>query len=250
MPINMQELIKEEKYLQNTIKVIRQKISALGSELFESEEKILEFKKFIWDTHTEMDPAEMRTMMSDNDVEISIITKRGEYLQKLYKIQNKPYFGSLIWKDNSETKEDIIYIGITHVDDNLNYLVYDWRSPICSMFYDYETGPSSYEAPEGKKEGTIKRKRQYTIENGKLIHIFDNEINIDDELLQEVLATESSEKMKNIVNTIQKEQNQVIRNINDKNLIVEGIAVSVKTSVELNRIAFFLYKIISFFGLF
>ena len=243
MPINMQELIKEEKYLQNTINIIRHKISALGSELFESEEKILEFKKFLWDSHTEMDPAEMRTMMSDNDVEISIITRRGEYLQKLYKIQNKPYFGSLIWKDNKEQKDDLIYIGITHVDDNLNYLVYDWRSPICSMFYDFETGSASYESPEGTKKGIIKRKRQYTIESGKLIHIFDNEINIDDELLQEVLATESSEKMKNIVNTIQKEQNQVIRNIHDKNLIVEGIAGSGKTSVALHRIAFLLYKI-------
>ena len=243
MPISKQEITLEEKKLQKVIKVIRDKISTLGSELFDEEEKILEFKKFLWDTHAEMDPAEMRTMMSNNDVEISIITKRGEYLQKLFRIQNKPYFGSIIWKDDSEQEEEKIYIGITHVEENLNYLVHDWRSPICSMFYDYETGKASYEAPEGTKKGIIKRKRQYTIENGKLIHIFDNDINIDDELLQEVLAEESSDKMKNIVNTIQKEQNKVIRNIQDKNLIVEGIAGSGKTSVALHRIAFLLYKI-------
>ena len=95
----------------------------------------------------------------------------------------------------------------------------------------------------GEIEGNVKRKRQYTIKDAKLVHIFDNNINIDDELLQEVLASESSDKMKNIVNTIQAEQNKVIRNTDDRNLIVQGIAGSGKTSVALHRIAFLLYKI-------
>ena len=167
---------------------------------------------------------------------------RGAYLQKLYKVQNKPYFGSIIF-NNPEDGSQNIYIGITHVEDNLNYYVHDWRSPICSLFYDYELGNAKYEAPGGTIEGIITKKRQYTIEDAKLLHIFDNEVNIDDELLQQVLATESSDKMKNIVNTIQKEQNQVIRNTSDKNLIVQGIAGSGKTSVALHRIAFLLYKI-------
>ncbi len=243
MPISKFERIEEEKKLEDTLSIIRKKISTLGSELFEAEEKALEFKKFLWDSHTEIDPTEMRTMMSDNDVEVSIMMNRGEYLQKLFRIQNKPYFGSIIWKSDDINTKETIYIGITHVEENLNNYVHDWRSPICSMFYDYETGIASYEAPEGTINGMIERKRQYTIESGKLIHIFDNKLNIDDKLLQEVLATESSDKMKNIVNTIQKEQNEVIRNIKDKNLIVEGIAGSGKKSVALHRIAFLLYKI-------
>ena len=242
MPINKNEFILEKKRLEDTINIIREKISSLGTELYDQEEKILEFKKFLWDSHAEMDAAEMKTMMSDNDVEISIMMNRGSYLQKLFKIQNKPYFGSIIFQtDNGDSQN--IYIGITHVEKNLNYYVHDWRSPICSLFYDYELGNAEYEAPIGTIKGNIKRKRQYTIENAKLLHIFDNEINIDDELLQQVLATESSDKMKNIVNTIQKEQNQVIRNTKDKNLIVQGIAGSGKTSVALHRIAFLLYKI-------
>ena len=152
MPISQNELLLEKKRLTKTINVIRKKISELGSELFESEEKSLEFKKFLWDSHTELDPEEMITLISNNDVEISIMMNRGEYLQKLFKIQNKPYFGSILWKDNSEDKDDLIYIGITHVEKNLNYLVHDWRSPICSMFYDYEIGKSQYEAPEGTKD--------------------------------------------------------------------------------------------------
>lgn len=242
MPISNQEFTLEKKRLAKTIKVIRSKISALGAELYEDQEKVLEFKKFLWDAHTKMDPTEMKTMMSNNDVEISIMMNRGTYLQKLYRIQNKPYFGSIIF-ENKEDGIQNIYIGITHVEDNLNYYVHDWRSPICSMFYDYELGKAKYEAPEGIIEGILKRKRQYTIEDAQLLHVFDNEINIDDELLQEVLATEATDKMKNIVNTIQKEQNKVIRNVNDKNLIVQGIAGSGKTSVALHRIAFLLYKI-------
>ena len=241
MKISNEELTCEKRKLENTIKVIRKKISNLGEELIEREEKALEFKKFMWDSHAELDPGELKTMMSNNDLEINLMMKKGEYLQKLFRIQNKPYFGNIIFKSNEGV--DNIYIGITHVEDNLNYLVHDWRSPICSMFYDYETGPANYEAPEGLIIGNIERKRQYNIENGKIIHIFDNDINIDDELLQEVLATESSDKMKNIVNTIQQEQNKVIRDITHDNLIVQGIAGSGKTSVALHRIAFLLYKI-------
>lgn len=244
MPISSYELELEKKKLQDTIGVIRKKISALGSELYDQEDKILEFKKFLWDSHTEMDSAEMKVMMSNNDVENAIMMRRGEYLKKLYKIQNKPYFGRIVFASVDGERADI-YIGITHVLDDLdyNYYVHDWRSPICSMFYDYELGEASYEAPEGVISGIIEKKRQYTIEDAKLVHVFDNNINIDDELLQEVLATESSDKMKNIVNTIQREQNNIIRNVVDKNLVVQGIAGSGKTSVALHRIAFLLYKI-------
>lgn len=242
MPISEKEQLLETKRLEDTLGIIRRKISTLGAELYDDEEKILEFKKFLWDSKADMDPAEMKVMMSNNDVEVSIMMSRGAYLQKLYRIQNKPYFGSILF-NNPEDGLQNIYIGITHVEEDLNYYVHDWRSPICSLFYDYELGNAQYEAPDGIISGTINRKRQYTIEDAKLIHIFDNEINIDDELLQQVLATESSDKMKNIVNTIQKEQNQIIRNTNDKNLIVQGIAGSGKTSVALHRIAFLLYKI-------
>ena len=241
MPISRLEYQNEEKRLAKVVEIIKKHISSLGAELISDEEKQLDFKKFLWDSHAELDPAELKTLMSDNDVEISILMSRGAYLQKLYLIQNKPYFGRIVFDSELDGIQDI-YIGITHVEDNLEYYVHDWRSPICSLFYDYELGDASYVAPMGKINGIITKKRQYTIENAKLLHIFDNEINIDDELLQQVLAEESSDKMKNIVNTIQKEQNKIIRNVEDKNLVVQGIAGSGKTSVALHRIAFLLYR--------
>lgn len=241
MKIEREEFEKEKNHLNETVSLIRKKISRLGQELYDDDSKILEFKKFIWDSHAEMDPSEMRSMMAESDLQVSIMQNKGNYLQRLFKIQNKPYFGSIRFKEDDE--ETDIYIGITHVEDKLNYYVHDWRSPICSMFYDFETGPAYYKAPMGIIEGEITRKRQYIIENAELKNIFDNDLNISDSLLQEVLASESSEKMKNIVNTIQEEQNKVIRNTEDKNLIVEGIAGSGKTSVALHRIAFLLYRI-------
>lgn len=242
MELSKEEIKLEEKRLDDTISLIRNKLSTLGQELYDRDEIVLEFKKFMWDNRSGMDAAELKTMMSDNDLEINMMMKKGEYFQKLFKIQNNPYFGRIIFKTNEGV--DDVYIGITHVvDDNNKYYVHDWRSPICNLFYDYEIGKANYIAPMGRINGDITLKRQYTIKDGKLLHIFDNNINIDDELLQEVLASESSDKMKNIVNTIQAEQNKVIRNTDDANLIVEGIAGSGKTSVALHRIAFLLYKI-------
>lgn len=243
MNISKEEIKKEEKYLENCINIIKDYLSELGQELYEKEEKIQEFKKYIWDNKASLDPEELKNLMSDNDLEVYLALEKGKYFQKLFKIQNSPYFGSIIFEEENELPK-IIYLGITHLEDkNKNYLIYDWRAPISSLFYDYEVGECSYKAPEKVIKGNLKRKRQYKIENAKIKHIFDNNINIDDSLLQEVLSNDGSEKMKNIVNTIQQEQNKIIRNVEDKSLIVQGIAGSGKTSVALYRIAFLLYKI-------
>lgn len=243
MNISKEEIKKEKKYLDNCINVIKDYLSELGQELYEKEEKSQEFKKYIWDNKASLDPTELKSLMSDNDLEVYLMMQKGKYFQRLFKIQNSPYFGSIIFEEENELPK-IIYLGITHLEDkNKNYLIYDWRAPISSLFYDYEVGECSYKAPEKIIKGNLKRKRQYKIEDGKIKHIFDNSINIDDSLLQEVLSNDGSEKMKNIVNTIQQEQNKIIRNVEDKSLIVQGIAGSGKTSVALHRIAFLLYKI-------
>ena len=243
MNLSEKEINTEKEYLNYTLEIIRGKISELGQVLYDREEKVMEFKKFIWDTRHDMDPTEMKTMINATDLEITMMSYKSNYLQKLYRIQNNPYFGAITFEDKDGSNK--IYIGITHVEDEEKekYLVYDWRAPICSLFYDYELGKAKYIAPGGIVEGEITNKRQFTIKDGKLKRVFDNNINIDDELLQQVLTEESNDKMKNIVNTIQQEQNAIIRNIVDKNLIVQGIAGSGKTSVALHRIAFLLYKI-------
>lgn len=243
MAISEQEFKTEQKILKKVQKLLGDTLSSLGQEVYDDEENLKEFKKMMWEDSTSFDEAEMQQVMAATAGEAERALQKQSYFKKLCQIKNKPYFASIIFKDD-EGKVHNIYISLTYLkDDNLNNILYDWRSPVCSLFYDYEVGPCSYKAPGGIYEGELKRKRQYKIENNKLVGVFDNSLNIDDEVLQEVLATESSDKMKNVVNTIQQEQNKVIRNLEDNNLIVQGIAGSGKTTVALHRIAFLLYRL-------
>lgn len=237
------ELEKEKKILRGINLKISKKIDELGGDIELEEEKIKEFKKFAWDNKSSMDSGDLAAVQSESNLEANMMLMQKDYFRKLLRIKNNPYFASIVF-DDEDGEHHVIYIGLTYLkDDQLRNIINDWRSPICSIYYDYELGSCSYEAPGGTIKGELKRKRQYKIENKKLIRLFDSSLNIEDDMLQEVLASESSEKMKNIVNTIQSEQNAVIRNITDKNLIVSGIAGSGKTSVALHRIAFLLYKI-------
>ena len=241
MNLSEEELKKETLHLDFTTKLLREQISALAQDLYDNEEKQQEFKKFVWDTRAELDPTEMKTIMSNNDQEIDNLEMKAKYYKKLYQIQNSPYFAKIVF-ESDEGKNDI-YIGLTYLTKDDENIIFDWRAPISSVFYDYESGDAQYEAPGGIIKGYLHNKRQFTIEDSKIKRVFDSKLNVQDELLQEVLANKTDEYMKNIVNTIQTEQNAIIRNVKDKNLIVQGIAGSGKTSVALHRIAFLLYKI-------
>ena len=243
MAITEEEYKKEEKILSKVRKLLKETLEDLGGDVFQDEEDLTEFKKMLWENASSFDKGEMSQVMAATSQEAERVLQKRQYFKRLNQIKNKPYFASIVFKDEYN-KIWNIYISLTYLkDDNFNNILYDWRSPICSLFYDYEVGPCSYMAPGGEYKGELKRKRQYKIENGKLLGVFDNSLNIDDEVLQDVLAQESSDKMKNVVNTIQQEQNQVIRNLEDHNLIVQGIAGSGKTTVALHRIAFLLYRL-------
>lgn len=238
--ISKEELLKEELYLEMVTNDIKSKISDLGQNIYEDDSKIQEFKKYLWDSKKDMDPVEIRVSVADSNLQVRMLEIKWKYLTKLMKSENSPYFGRIDFLENGELFP--VYIGITYVDKGSDHLVYDWRAPISSMFYDFGVGPAQYETQKQIISGVITKRRQYKIENAKLIRIFDNDVNVVDDMLQEVLSSGSGDKMKNIVNTIQKEQNEIIRDINNKNLIVQGIAGSGKTSVALHRIAFLLYK--------
>ena len=126
--------------------------------------------------------------------------------------------------------------------NNENFLIYDWRAPISNLYYDYSPGPAEYLTLEGVITGTMELKRQFIIKNGTLKSMFDTGITIGDELLKEVLGTHADNQMKNIVATIQKEQNKIIRNEQSKYLVVQGVAGSGKTSAALQRVAYLLYR--------
>ncbi len=243
MAITGRDFKLEERRLEEVLKLLDDKLSEMGEDIFEDEDKYKEFRRYTWDNMRAMDAQELNQAKADSEFEANKIIMKQDYFKKLYRIKDNPYFASIVFEDENKEKYSV-YLGLTYLkDDDYGNIIYDWRSPICSLFYDFEVGKAAYAAPEGPITGNLLRKRQYKIENRKLLSAFDNSMNIDDDLLQEVLASDSNDKMKNIVNTIQQEQNNVIRNVRDKTLIVSGIAGSGKTSVALHRIAFLLYKI-------
>ncbi|WP_338552215.1 RNA polymerase recycling motor HelD [Paenibacillus sp. KS-LC4] len=155
-----------------------------------------------------------------------------------------PYFGRIDFQEKGSELSEQIYIGVASFvdEDGLSFLIYDWRTPIASLYYDYSPGPASYVTPVGRIEGEMELKRQFQIQNGQIQSMFDASETIGDDLLQQVLGKGANSQMKSIVATIQKEQNAIIRDDSSRMLIVQGAAGSGKTSAALQRVAYLLYK--------
>jgi DNA helicase-2/ATP-dependent DNA helicase PcrA len=164
--------------------------------------------------------------------------------QQLNKLLASPYFGRIDFEQNENGRETTVYIGVYSLYDHSGHesLIHDWRAPVSSMFYDFELGKAQFESPSGVIDGSINLKRQYRIRNGRMEFMIENSMNIHDDLLQKELSKSADEKMKNIVATIQKDQNAIIRNETSQLLIIQGVAGSGKTSIALHRIAFLLYR--------
>ncbi|KRL63375.1 RNA polymerase recycling motor HelD [Lactobacillus psittaci] len=166
----------------------------------------------------------------------------NKQLSTLRRLKKKPYFARVDFEETGE-KPETIYIGLgSFADRDDHFLIYDWRAPISSIYYDGKLGKVTYHAPNGEQEVDMTKKRQFMIENGKIENMFDTDESIGDQMLLEVLGEKSSTQMKSIVTTIQKEQNRIIRNTKDDLLFVQGAAGSGKTSAILQRIAYLLYR--------
>ncbi|MFC7671134.1 hypothetical protein ACFQT0_29855 [Hymenobacter humi] len=190
-----------------------------------------------------MDDADM--VAAGQSIDRMAFTGEGAVARKrrLLKLVQSPYFGRIDFV--SRKQEPLtVYIGVGSFMDERQRrgLIYDWRAPIASMFYDFELGEASYNTPSGTIAGTIALKRQYKIRDGRLEFMLENDVNIHDDVLQRELARSSDDKMKNIVATIQRDQNAVIRNETAAVMVIQGVAGSGKTSIALHRIAFLLYR--------
>lgn len=162
-------------------------------------------------------------------------------IKSIEKAKHTPYFARIDF--NSKTNNEKCYIGKLGVSDyDNNIITVDWRAPVSSLYYDSNVGECSYEAPDGIINGELTLKRQYTIEDSKLISFNDVDTVSNDELLKPYLSVSADNRLKNIVSTIQSEQNKIIREKLGKNLVIQGVAGSGKTTVALHRIAYLVYN--------
>ena len=234
---------QEKEYLKQIISFLKKVIGNTDASVKDHVDTLAEYKDYIW-FNKDIDPHEIRSMRESilNHFALgeSVINKR----KRLTKILAIPYFGRIDFLEKKENSKVMpIYIGIhTFYDpESRATLIHDWRAPVSSMFYDHELGEAGYRSPSGEIKGVISLKRQYRIRGGKMEFMIESALTVHDDILQKELSSNADDKMKNIVATIQREQNRIIRNEDIRTLIIQGVAGSGKTSIALHRIAYLLY---------
>jgi DNA helicase-2/ATP-dependent DNA helicase PcrA len=248
MPISELERLNEEQWLQAVMREIDDQLIRAGGSVAKSVKETIETRKLMWEDYarhiyTFDDAIEIKPHLDEMRRQESRQYFYQKICRKLEKMALSPYFGRIDFQENQKSI-DKIYIGIASlVDKNGINMIYDWRAPVSGMFYDYELGSAGYHCGAGRIEGRILLKRQYKIKNGRIELMFDTDLRIEDEMLQEILGRSSAdERMKTIVTSIQREQNKVIRDEDHQLMIVMGPAGSGKTSIALHRAAYLLYR--------
>lgn len=234
----------EISYMKSIIKNLEIIISKLDEVINNNVKDLREYKNYLWENQSELDRAEksaVRHNVTQAVLSSEAIVERKKRIRKMIEI---PYFGRIDFQEDKQKNALPIYIGIhSYYDTEKNEnVIHDWRAPISTMFYDYETGKAQYESPLGIIKGIITLKRQYRIRRSVMEFMLESSVNIQDDILQKELSSTSDERMKNIVATIQREQNLIIRNEEAKTLIIQGVAGSGKTSIALHRVAYILYR--------
>ncbi len=234
----------ERQYLKEVLQKLKNAIVGMEQKIEGYSEKILETKRYIWENMAQLDSAEKAANRVSANEDIFFGEKAVAERNRMQKLFLSPYFGRIDFVAKGESSQKAFYIGIFSFFDPAGSqdVIYDWRAPVSSMFYDFEIGPALYTAPGGRMQGDMLLKRQYRIKNSRMEYMIESALNIGDEILQQELSRTSDEKMKNIVATIQREQNSIIRNESAKVFIIQGVAGSGKTSIALHRVAFLLYR--------
>ncbi|QNQ81299.1 RNA polymerase recycling motor HelD [Lactobacillus sp. PV034] len=200
----------------------------------------LDYDDYSTSIETALTIQQQQQMLKEREHAWQQSTKQLDTLQRLEK---SPYFARVDFKEDGEKDSETIYIGLgSFADDQEHFLVYDWRAPISSIYYDGKLGKVTYNAPDGERSVDMTKKRQFIIKDGKIENMFDTNESIGDQMLMNVLNEKSSTQMKSIVTTIQREQNKIIRNTSADLLFVQGAAGSGKTSAIMQRVAYLLYR--------
>ena len=242
---------KEQAHLNDVVAQIKKSESRLQEHMEVAEEDLKVINNAFDDIHIGMDgdSISMDAALSIHQQQQMLDERNNSWQQSrqrlgiLKKLEKTPFFARLDFQEKGEPKKETVYIGLSSFTDKADhFLVYDWRAPISSIYYDGKLGDVTYQTPDGEQDVDLFLKRQFLVEDGKIKAYFDTQETIGDQMLLEVLDGKSSTHMKGIVKTIQSEQNKIIRDTKSKLLFVQGAAGSGKTSAILQRIAFLLYR--------
>ena len=238
----MDVLMEEQQEWQVIRKQIEEKETILKDELLHFSKETKQFHQYLVDYKGEIDPHEMFINSRLLDQQQVAETVSGKQLIRLEKQKKNPYFTRVDFVYDGEQIAEKIYIGsFSFSTKEERLLIYDWRAPIASIFYDYDLGEAHFRTPAGTASGDIQRKRQIKFKDGTIDYVVESDTTVFDEVLQNELRQQKGGQMSTIISTIQKEQNQVIRDSRSKDMIIQGVAGSGKTSIALHRIAFLLY---------
>lgn len=242
---------KEQKHLDEVLGLIKKKESELDHSIEHAQNEAQNINSHFFDDvkldydgySTSMDTAlsihQQQQMLAERQ---NAWQHSAKQLSTLQRLEKKPYFARVDFQEPNEDPETI-YIGLgSFADKEDHFLIYDWRAPISSIYYDGKLGKVSYNSPDGVQTVDMTKKRQFLIEDGKITNMFDTNESIGDQMLLNVLNEKSSTQMKSIVTTIQREQNKIIRNTSADLLFVQGAAGSGKTSAIMQRVAYLLYR--------
>ncbi len=237
----------EEDYLKNIKGIIEKQLFRENERLKNKKRSLVAGRKDMYEntTHYSQDFEKLSDAIAYlNPLERQALdySATQSVIRKLVKMGDTPYFAKVVFHEEGFNEENI-YIGLGNLADPKTYQTYicDWRAPISSIFYRYGLGKASYKSPNGVVEGEISLKRQFEIKKGELKFFFDSSMTIYDDILKHALSQNSSAKMKSIVETIQKDQDFIIRDVDSDLLIVQGVAGSGKTSIALHRVAYLMY---------
>lgn len=250
------ELSLEKEYLERTKQLAQEQVQEL-KELSEKvkadilvqkqavrEEAQHSISSNLWSSDNFDQLVELSQFASQTSDTITTYENHMKRIEQLEKLLRRPYFARVDFKFDDDGTVEKVYIGRYPLMDEPNFerIVYDWRAPISSLFYRYGIGRAFYEAPAGNITGEVRLKRQYEINEGELEYCFDADMQILDDFLRKMLAQNASPQMKSIVETIQRDQDQIIRNMACDLMMVQGVAGSGKTSVALHRVAYLMYQ--------
>ena len=240
-----EDMEENQKFLEDVLEKIQIRLTELEKSMEAGKREVEAMHEYYWENYTEMDEYGYENFDNQQALltQVNANAEKHSLHIRYKRLMDSPYFGRVDFIYEGEDEPEIFYIGIGSFSPKKGGvpLIYDWRAPVSSLFYDYDSGEASYEAPGGEMCGEITSKWQYKIRKGKLVYAFESDVKIDDEVLREELSASGDTKLKNIIRTIQKEQNEIIRNTKDRVLVIQGVAGSGKTSVALHRIAYLLY---------